>query len=466
MLVTWRASWLLVTVALLAAAGCEAQGGGALIVDLRSDLRPGYEFTRARVTLLGAGTDSDVRQERDFGPGDEASLVDGLRIAEFDAVDQSTASVRVTLIAPEGHTLLERVIRVSGLETSRAVTAILSRDCRGVQCPDPGGDAEQTECLAGRCVDPTCTPEDPTSCGTPACLNDTECGGLSSCATGVCGEGGVCLQVVDDTLCAADEYCLPETGCVAVPSVTDAGMDAATDGSTDATLDAGDAPDAGVDADAATDADADAVMDASAEGGPRCGDDVVDLGEACDDGNAIAGDGCSPTCRLEGDSCADALDMAVVGAVQPDGSLLVRSSLARATDSISVHSTYSTPDRIYYWDTPDEGWLIWSTDTATLEFDSYMCTRNVCTDATTSLGCNDDRGTIMRLASIMHVGVAAGDRVYAIVEPNEAGCCEFDLVVSWRRYLEVGEACTPSYWEDDCRPPSRCVAVDGGNACQ
>jgi len=32
---------------------------------------------------------------------------------------------------------------------------------------------------------------------------------------------------------------------------------------------------------------------------PRCGDGVLDGGEACDDGNAVPGDGCSADCRLE-----------------------------------------------------------------------------------------------------------------------------------------------------------------------
>jgi len=31
----------------------------------------------------------------------------------------------------------------------------------------------------------------------------------------------------------------------------------------------------------------------------RCGDGVVDAGEACDDGNTRAGDGCGPTCAAE-----------------------------------------------------------------------------------------------------------------------------------------------------------------------
>ena len=33
---------------------------------------------------------------------------------------------------------------------------------------------------------------------------------------------------------------------------------------------------------------------------PRCGDGILDVGEACDDGNAADGDGCSSSCQVEG----------------------------------------------------------------------------------------------------------------------------------------------------------------------
>lgn len=35
----------------------------------------------------------------------------------------------------------------------------------------------------------------------------------------------------------------------------------------------------------------------------RCGNGMVESGEACDDGNGLPGDGCTPDCRAEG--CAD-----------------------------------------------------------------------------------------------------------------------------------------------------------------
>ena len=39
---------------------------------------------------------------------------------------------------------------------------------------------------------------------------------------------------------------------------------------------------------------------------PRCGNQVINDGEACDDGNTAAGDGCTPACQVEpGWACAD-----------------------------------------------------------------------------------------------------------------------------------------------------------------
>ena len=39
----------------------------------------------------------------------------------------------------------------------------------------------------------------------------------------------------------------------------------------------------------------------------RCGDGIIEPGEACDDGDVISGDGCSSTCQVEtGYSCSGA----------------------------------------------------------------------------------------------------------------------------------------------------------------
>ena len=43
-----------------------------------------------------------------------------------------------------------------------------------------------------------------------------------------------------------------------------------------------------------------AVRTSSFEIPPRCGNGIVEAGEACDDGNVASGDGCDSLCRLEG----------------------------------------------------------------------------------------------------------------------------------------------------------------------
>ena len=73
-------------------------------------------------------------------------------------------------------------------------------------------------------------------------------------------------------------------------------------------------------------ANADAVPDACRTTCtlPRCGDDVLDSGEACDDGNIESCDGCSGSCELEpGAICGDGIVSDLCGEGCDDGNLLV-----------------------------------------------------------------------------------------------------------------------------------------------
>ncbi len=470
---------VLIVACATAAAGCPAEGGGDLFLRLRTDVRPGVEFSTARVQLVGATTASDARQSVTYGPDDAAALLAGVRLADFNAVGSDSASIRVTLFDDAGRAVVERGIQVSNIRANTAVTAVITRDCRGVACPDPGGDPELTACLAGRCVSPRCIPEDMSACPSPSCAADEDCSAASPCADAICGSGA-CLQEPHDDRCGPAEWCSPENGCLPDGTVpADAGTDSGLvdgglvdSGLVDSGLiDSGVADSGGIDAgDAGDSGSGDAGADTGADvgTGARCGDGSQDLGEQCDDGNTIAGDGCGPSCRIEGDSCRDPMDMAAVATANPDGTLTFVGSLAYATDSIDT-SAISTPDRVLYWDAPSEGWMTWTTDTMALEFDSHIRARSDCALATSELARNDDFGGMygpFGTSSFLKVAVTAGQRVFLIVEPNESGCCAFDLIVGMVPFLEIGMTCDPSFAARYCRPSATCAAADGGFTCQ
>src|SRR5204863_774110 len=43
----------------------------------------------------------------------------------------------------------------------------------------------------------------------------------------------------------------------------------------------------------------DVLLDVDPQGGPICGNGMIDPGEQCDDGNKAPGDGCSHLCQIE-----------------------------------------------------------------------------------------------------------------------------------------------------------------------
>ncbi len=220
-------------IAVLALGGCSGEGGFTLSVDVRTDLNPGVDFVRvetldAAEPIATVSTPEMVRFT-DFAGAD---FVAGERVAELDGLPRGTRYVEVRLVDSVGGTVLSRTTLLE-LTSNYAVTLVLSSACTGVVCPSASDPASATACQGGACVDPRCTPEDPTHCGEPQCTTNTECA-ASGCRAGICGDG-VCLLSPDDSLCGDGESCQPDGSCIT--TAVDSG--APDTGAPDAVVDSG-----------------------------------------------------------------------------------------------------------------------------------------------------------------------------------------------------------------------------------
>jgi hypothetical protein len=190
-----------------------------LFLDVRTDLVAGIEFRNVKTEVFAGlpSVEDDASEERTrlraVGRGEP--FVDGVRVAELEELDTGVYHVRVRLLDSNGTAVLQRIATITLRETS-VFTITLTRDCRGVMCPD-AADPAATACLGGRCVDPRCTDETPEYCGPPACTSDAECGVTASCAEARCG-GGACLAAGEvGGACAVGEWCNPDLGCADIP---------------------------------------------------------------------------------------------------------------------------------------------------------------------------------------------------------------------------------------------------------
>lgn len=211
----------LALVALSACNGAE----GSLFVALRTDLVPMAEFAAVRVERFES---IDALSEEPLEIEDRIVRLDddflgGERVAEFPLVPLGDQVLRVRLQGLGGGWALQKIAIVQVGE-SQAATVVMTRDCRGVECPDAAGSASALACLGGECADPECTIETSEFCPDAACSGDGDCGGegLSACASPTC-QDGVCLAARGDDMCGAGEYCEPELGCVAEPVETASG---------------------------------------------------------------------------------------------------------------------------------------------------------------------------------------------------------------------------------------------------
>ncbi|MCA9604097.1 MAG: hypothetical protein KC619_00760 [Myxococcales bacterium] len=279
----------------LALGGCSASGF-EMIVDLRSDLRPGYDFVVVRTSILEAPDPSVEGLRRTLAAATTDDYVTGERVAELPELPAGSYLIAVELLDGASTVVASRRARVD-VHGPRSVSIVITSECFGVTCPGVGDPTGATECSAGRCVSPECTADNPDACGIGGCATDDDCPSIVSCSVGRC-TGGACFQAPDDTLCAMGTYCDITDGCTPIP-VMDAGPPPP--------------PDAGVGTDAGSPVGTDAGFDA----GPSCDP------AACDDGDPCTDDLCGVGGRCVNPPRCGAGEYCEAGACWPEPSLSV-----------------------------------------------------------------------------------------------------------------------------------------------
>ena len=206
----------------IALASCTPDGH-ELLVDLRTDLRPAYDFTLVRVTVNEAPDPSFVGDRRTQAAAIGDDYVTGQRVAEVRGVPVGAYFLTLELLDASAAIVATRRVRVE-LARSRTVTVVITSDCFAVSCPGAGDDSAATECVSGRCVSPGCSAENPELCGGPGCATDSECPASAiDCVASRCVDGE-CFVSADDARCGGDsEYCDITEGCQPIPAFPDAG---------------------------------------------------------------------------------------------------------------------------------------------------------------------------------------------------------------------------------------------------
>jgi hypothetical protein len=206
----------------LVANGCSCEESPELIVDLKTDLIAGEEFVAIDLLVEGGGASRRIEVAAPAG----TSWVAGRRLAEISGISAARYTLRTRLLDRAAVLVAERrsIVAVDG---RTLVTVVISRDCRGVSCPEDPVSGGAQACHGGMCVDPRCTPETPMFC-TPECATASDCTLPSACAIAGC-ESGVCLSEPSPAACSSSERCDLDRGCVPIDPMPDAGTDAGTD---------------------------------------------------------------------------------------------------------------------------------------------------------------------------------------------------------------------------------------------
>ncbi|RLB49911.1 MAG: hypothetical protein DRJ42_20000 [Deltaproteobacteria bacterium] len=225
--------------------GC-TDDGYDWIIDLRTDLAPGEEFARVRIEVTPLHPDDRTRAGEpisvlvvDAMPS--ADYLRGVRIAELSGVAPGVYELHAVLIARDGTEVVARNLIVR-LRENLANLVLLTRNCRGVMCPEAGGDPSLSTCEGGVCVSPGCGDDDLAACAPIECVSSDDCSATVACAEGRCSAGR-CLEVQRTDGCATGERCDLDLGCVeariADSGVSDASVDTATPADTGAAVDTG-----------------------------------------------------------------------------------------------------------------------------------------------------------------------------------------------------------------------------------
>lgn len=259
-----------------------------LSVDLKTDYAAGEDFFAARVELLAvelpdAGAEGMSLARVEALP--DGDFLTGVRLAELDGLEPGSRLVVVSLLDADRATVATRRVRIE-LRRDSAVTVLIGSLCADVTCPGGGDDPDATECASGRCVPPTCSPENPAACLPFACETSADCVSPTECADPVCVDNE-CFLRADSARCRGGERCDVVAGCALgacseVETACDDGVDDDCDGSTDC-------------------ADPD-CLDETCDDGSACTTSDVCTGDGtcagsaitCDDGEACTADSCDP----------------------------------------------------------------------------------------------------------------------------------------------------------------------------
>ncbi len=179
------------------AKSCGDAGGMAVSTTLATDWVPGYEFDSITVDLDGTQHQVSVNAVTE--------LVNPRPISQFTGIAHGAHIMTVTLTLA-GAPVAARIVDFSASSDIK-VPFTLRRTCGGVSCAAP-----YDQCLGGACVSRDCSDLTPANCPSPTCVADSDCTAASTCSIGVC-ISGVCLSRRQDTMCAADQRCIPSTGC-------------------------------------------------------------------------------------------------------------------------------------------------------------------------------------------------------------------------------------------------------------
>lgn len=209
-----QSRYLLVVVWLICAAFLAACSDSAPTLTVRAytGLVAGPEFRFVETTVLdnADGTWSHAIDSAESLASFGNDFARGRDVATY-SLPSGAYRVRVRLLRPNGVLLVERVVALT-LADDTVLPVHLTRDCVGVVCPSPGGSAEFSTCLAGRCVDPRCAADAREFCPSISFCNDaSECDTPSACAESVCEEG-VCAEASIPGACEGSEWCNPDVG--------------------------------------------------------------------------------------------------------------------------------------------------------------------------------------------------------------------------------------------------------------
>lgn len=198
--------------------------GLELAVDLRTDFRPTVDFVDVRTVLVGGDGAAAREVERTLSVRDDA--LRGIRVAELAGLTSGSWTIRVQLLDAGGAIVASRSTTIT-ISRDTAIAVVVTRACAtsGLACPGASDSPLATECVAGRCVEPTCHPGALARCGMLECSNDADCAGGADCVAAVCA-GGFCLRSPRDALCGDGERCDAAMGCVPDGVTEDGGVDA------------------------------------------------------------------------------------------------------------------------------------------------------------------------------------------------------------------------------------------------